>query len=139
MSQRRAPETNVTGPSRKLKCAIYTRRSVEETADKEYGSLIAQRESGLAFIASQQAEGWLLVDDNYDDNGYSGSTLERPGLRRLLADIERGLIDIVVVYKVDRLSRSLMDLAKLVNLFEAHGVTFVWSPSPLTPRRAWVG
>jgi DNA invertase Pin-like site-specific DNA recombinase len=112
-------------PALKLRCAIYTRKSTDEGLDKEYSTLDAQRDSCEAYIASQRAEGWLLATDHYDDGGFSGGTLERPALRRLLADIEAGRIDVIVVYKIDRLSRSLMDFARLVETFEAHGVTFV--------------
>ncbi len=91
----------------------------------EFNSLDAQREACEAFIASQRAEGWVLVHDRYDDGGISGGTLERPALKRLIADIEAGLIDVVVVYKIDRLSRSLIDFTKLVEVFDAHSVTFV--------------
>jgi DNA invertase Pin-like site-specific DNA recombinase len=112
-------------PARKLRCAAYTRKSSEEGLDMEFNSLDAQREACEAYIASQRPEGWVLVPDRYDDGGVSGGTLERPALRRLLADIERGLIDVVVVYKIDRLSRALMDFAKLVEVFDANNVTFV--------------
>jgi DNA invertase Pin-like site-specific DNA recombinase len=110
---------------RKLRCAVYTRKSTDEGLEKEFNSLDAQREACEAYIASQRSEGWVLVHDRYDDGGVSGGTLERPALKRLLADIEAGLVDVVLVYKVDRLSRSLMDFAKLVETFEAHEVTFV--------------
>ena len=110
---------------RKLRCAVYTRKSSEEGLDMEFNSLDAQREACDAYVASQKAEGWLLVPDRYDDGGFSGGTLERPALQRLLADIEAGRIDVVVVYKIDRLSRSLMDFAKLVEVFDRNGVTFV--------------
>ncbi|MDI3306376.1 MAG: recombinase family protein [Acetobacteraceae bacterium] len=110
---------------RKLRCAVYTRKSTEEGLEKEFNSLDAQREACEAFIASQRAEGWVLVPDRYDDGGVSGGTLDRPALKRLLADIEAGLVDVVVVYKIDRLSRSLMDFARLVQTFDAHEVTFV--------------
>jgi DNA invertase Pin-like site-specific DNA recombinase len=110
---------------RKLRCVVYTRKSTDEGLEKEFNSLDAQRESCEAFIASQRSEGWVLVPDRYDDGGVSGGTLERPALKRLLADIEGGLVDVVVVYKIDRLSRSLMDFAKLVQTFDAHEVTFV--------------
>lgn len=112
-------------PVRKLRCAVYTRKSTEEGLDKEFNSLQAQRESCEAYIASQRSEGWALVRDAYDDGGFSGGTLERPGLQQLLADIEEGLVDVVVVYKIDRLSRSLMDFSKLVEVFDRAGVTFV--------------
>jgi site-specific DNA recombinase len=110
---------------RKLRCAVYTRKSSEEGLDMEFNSLDAQREACEAYVASQKAEGWLLVPDRYDDGGFSGGTLERPALQRLLADIEAGRVDIVVVYKIDRLSRSLMDFARLVEVFDRKGVTFV--------------
>ena len=110
---------------RKLRCAVYTRKSTEEGLEQAFNSLDAQREACEAFIASQRAEGWVLVHDRYDDGGVSGGTLDRPALKRLLADIEAGLIDVVVVYKIDRLSRSLMDFAKLVETFDTHAVTFV--------------
>jgi DNA invertase Pin-like site-specific DNA recombinase len=111
--------------TRKLRCAIYTRKSSEEGLEQEFNSLHAQRESCEAYIASQRSEGWVLVRDQYDDGGISGGTLERPALKQLLADIEDGLVDVVVVYKIDRLSRSLMDFAKLVEVFDRNGVTFV--------------
>ena len=110
---------------RKLRCAIYTRKSSEEGLEQEFNSLHAQREACESYIASQRSEGWVLVRDQYDDGGISGGTLERPGLKRLLADIEDGLVDVVVVYKIDRLSRSLMDFSKLVEVFDRNGVTFV--------------
>lgn len=109
----------------KLRCAVYTRKSSEEGLEQEFNSLDAQRESCEAYIASQRSEGWIPVRDRYDDGGISGGTLERPALQRLLADIEDGLVDVVVVYKIDRLSRSLMDFAKLVEVFDRNQVTFV--------------
>jgi site-specific DNA recombinase len=109
----------------KVRCAVYTRKSSEEGLDMEFNSLDAQREACEAYIASQKPEGWVLVCDRYDDGGASGGTLERPALKRLLADIELGKVDVVVVYKIDRLSRSLMDFAKLVEVFERRNVTFV--------------
>jgi len=111
--------------TKKFRCAVYTRKSTDEGLDKEFNTLDAQREACEAYVASQRAEGWTLVRDRYDDGGFSGGTLERPALKRLLADIEQGLVDVIVVYKIDRLSRSLMDFAKLVETMEAHGVTFV--------------
>lgn len=110
---------------RKLRCAVYTRKSSEEGLEQEFNSLHAQREACEAYIASQRSEGWVLVRDHYDDGGISGGTLERPGLKRLMADIEDGLVDVVVVYKIDRLSRSLSDFARLVEVFDRNGVTFV--------------
>jgi site-specific DNA recombinase len=111
--------------TRKRRCAVYTRKSTDEGLEKEFNSLDAQREACEAYIASQRSEGWVLVHDRYDDGGVSGGTLERPALKRLLADIEAGLVDVVVVYKIDRLSRSLMDFAKLVQIFDQNDVTFV--------------
>jgi DNA invertase Pin-like site-specific DNA recombinase len=110
---------------RKLRCAVYTRKSSEEGLEQEFNSLHAQREACESYIASQRSEGWVLVRDQYDDGGISGGTLERPGLKRMLADIEDGLVDVVVVYKIDRLSRSLMDFSKLIEVFDRNGVTFV--------------
>src|SRR5256714_3805244 len=114
------------GSERKtLRCAIYTRKSSEHGLEQDFNSLDAQRESAEAYIKSQGHEGWKLVRTTYDDGGLSGGTMERPALQTLLADIAANLIDVVVVYKVDRLTRSLTDFAKLVDLFEAHGVSFV--------------
>ncbi len=111
--------------ARKLRCAVYTRKSSEEGLEQEFNSLDAQREACEAYIASQRSEGWVLIRDQYDDGGISGGTLERPALQRLLSDIEDGLVDVVVVYKIDRLSRSLMDFSKLVEVFDRNNVTFV--------------
>src|ERR1700722_16719995 len=117
--------SDLHGVTRKLRCAVYTRKSSEEGLEMEFNSLDAQREACEAYIVSQRGQGWILVPNRYDDGGVSGGTLDRPALRRLLADIEAGLIDIVVVYKVDRLSRSLMDFHKLIELMERHQATFV--------------
>jgi site-specific DNA recombinase len=108
-----------------VRCAIYTRKSSEEGLDQEFNSLDAQREAAEAFIASQKAEGWTALLDRYDDGGYSGGSIERPALERLLHDINAGKVDCVVVYKVDRLSRSLMDFARIMETFERQGVSFV--------------
>jgi len=110
---------------RRQRCAIYTRKSSEEGLDMEFNSLDAQREACEAFVTSQKAEGWATIRERYDDGGFSGGTLERPGLKRLIQDVEAGLIDVIVVYKIDRLSRSLMDFAKLVEIFDRNQVTFV--------------
>ncbi|WP_376094333.1 recombinase family protein [Roseomonas sp. CCTCC AB2023176] len=110
---------------RKLRCAVYTRKSTEEGLEREFNTLDAQRDACEAYVASQRQEGWVLLRDRYDDGGFSGGTLERPALQRLLRDVEAGRVDVIVVYKIDRLSRSLMDFARLVETFEAHGVTFV--------------
>src|SRR6202162_3251231 len=107
------------------RCAIYTRKSSEEGLEQEFNSLAGQREACEAYIRSQQHEGRLSARNRYDDGGFSGGNLERPAAQRLLSDIRAGRIDIVVVYKVDRLTRSLADFARLVELFDAHGVSFV--------------
>jgi site-specific DNA recombinase len=112
-------------PARKLRCACYTRKSSEEGLEQEFNSLHAQREAGLAYIASQKSEGWIALPDHFDDAAVSGGTLDRPALQRLLRDVEAGLVDVIVTYKLDRLSRSLTDFAKLVDVFERHNVTFV--------------
>ncbi len=107
------------------RCAVYTRKSSEEGLEQDFNSLHAQREACEAFIKSQAGEGWRLVKTAYDDGGLSGGTMERPALQRLLDDIRQGLIDVIVVYKVDRLTRSLADFAKMVEIFDAQGVSFV--------------
>ena len=109
----------------KIRCAIYTRKSSEEGLDQAFNSLDAQREACAAYILSQASEGWVALPAIYDDGGLSGGTLERPALKRLLADIAAGGIDIIVVYKVDRLTRSLFDFAKLVETFDKTGTSFV--------------
>src|SRR5216110_2441478 len=111
-------------PSRK-RCAIYTRKSSEEGLEQEFNSLQAQSEACEAYIRSQRHEGWVLARTRYDDGGFSGGNMERPALQQLLADIQEGRIDIIVVYKVDRLTRSLADFARLVEIFDAQGVSFV--------------
>ena len=111
--------------TKKLRCAIYTRKSSEEGLDQAFNSLDAQREACAAFIQSQKHEGWTVSPKLYDDGGFSGGTLQRPALKRLLADIEEGQIDVIVVYKVDRLTRALSDFAKLVEIFDRRGVSFV--------------
>ncbi len=108
-----------------LRCAIYTRKSTEEGLEQEFNTLQAQRESAEAYIASQRLSGWSVVEERYDDGGFSGASLDRPALSRLMAAVEAGGIDCVVVYKVDRLSRSLLDFARLIAVFERHGVSFV--------------
>ena len=114
-----------TSPIKKIRCGIYTRTSSDEGLDQEFNSLDAQREACESYIASQKREGWILAPDHYEDGGFSGGTLKRPALQRLLGDIEAGAIDCVVVYKIDRLSRALVDFTKLVEAFDQHGVTFV--------------
>src|SRR3954465_11061211 len=108
-----------------LRCAIYTRKSSEEGLEQDFNSLHAQREACEAYVTSQKHEGWRALPTTYDDGGFSGGSMERPGLEKLLADIEARAIDVVVVYKVDRLTRSLMDFAKIVEVFDRHGVSFV--------------
>src|SRR3984957_20514241 len=110
---------------RALRCAIYTRKSSEEGFEQEFNSLHAQREACEACIRSQRHEGWVCLAQDYDDGGLSGATMDRPALQQLLADIQSGKIDAVVTYKVDRLTRSLADFAKIVEVFDAKGVSFV--------------
>jgi site-specific DNA recombinase len=112
-------------PLRSLRCAVYTRKSTEHGLDQEFNSLDAQREACEAYIKSQASLGWKLLHEHYDDAAYSGGNLERPALKRLLREIQLGRIDVVVVYKIDRLTRSLADFAKLVETFDAHSVSFV--------------
>lgn len=108
-----------------LRCAVYTRKSTEEGLEQEFNSLDAQREAAEAFIASQRGEGWTCLLDRYDDGGYTGGNMERPAFKRLMADVEAGLIECVVVYKVDRLSRSLLDFTRIMEVLDRHGVSFV--------------
>ena len=108
-----------------IRCAVYTRKSSEDGLDQEFNSLDAQYESCVAYIASQRHEGWKLVPDRFDDGGISGGTLERPGLQRLMAEIDAGRIGMVVVYKIDRLTRSLADFVRLVERLDAKGCSFV--------------
>jgi site-specific DNA recombinase len=118
-------EKGARRPTRRLRCAIYTRKSTDEGLDHAFNSLDAQREACTAFIVSQKHEGWTALATPYDDGGYSGGTLERPALKKLITDIEAGNVDVVVVYKVDRLTRALSDFAKLVDVFDRRGVSFV--------------
>ncbi len=111
--------------TKKLRCAVYTRKSSEEGLEQAFNSLDAQREAGVDYVHSQKHEGWHLLPERYDDGGISGGTMERPGLKRLLADVEADKIDIIVVYKVDRLSRSLGDFARMIELFDQRRVSFV--------------
>src|SRR5437660_10570045 len=108
-----------------LRCAVYTRKSTEHGLEQEFNSLDAQRESCEAYIKSQAFQGWRALPQQYNDPAYSGGNLDRPALKRLLADIEAGKIDVIVVYKIDRLTRSLADFAKLVEAFHANSVFFV--------------
>lgn len=110
---------------RRMRCAVYTRKSSEEGLDQEYNSIDAQRDAGHAYIASQRAEGWIAVSDDYDDPAFSGGNMDRPALKRLLTDIEAGKIDVIIIYKIDRLTRSLSDFSRMVEVFERQGVSFV--------------
>ena len=112
-------------PAKELRCAIYTRKSTEHGLELEFNSLDAQREACEAYIKSQASEGWRLLPKRYDDPAYSGGNMDRPALQKLLKDIEAGQVDVVVVYKIDRLTRSLADFAKLVEVFDAKSVSFV--------------
>ena len=109
----------------KIRCAIYTRKSSEEGLELDFNSLQAQREACEAYISSQKQENWRLISRAYDAGGYSGGTLDRPALQRLLADVKAGLVDIIVVYKIDRLTRSLMDFSKIVEVLDKHKASFV--------------
>jgi site-specific DNA recombinase len=106
-------------------CAIYTRKSTNEGLDQDFTTLDNQREAAESYINSQKSEGWIILPDKYDDGGYTGANTDRPALQKLIVDIKEGKINCVVVYKVDRLSRSLLDFVQLLELFEKHGVTFV--------------
>src|SRR5436305_12570063 len=110
---------------RRWRCAIYTRKSSEEGLEQAFNSLHAQREACEAYIRSQRHEGWVFLPQAYDDGGLSGATMDRPALQQLLADIQAGKVDVVVTYKVDRLTRSLIDFAKIVEIFDGKGVSFV--------------
>ena len=112
-------------PGGTIRCAVYTRKSTEEGLEQAFNSLDAQREACEAYILSQRHEGWTLAKAAYDDGGFSGGTMERPGLKRLLADVQAGRVDVIVVYKVDRLTRALSDFAKIVDVLDARGASFV--------------
>src|SRR5690348_16137675 len=112
-------------PARAARCAIYTRVPTDQGLEQDFNSLHAQYEASQAYIRSQAHAGWTLIRSKYDDGGFSGGNIDRPALQKLLDDVRSGKIDIIVVYKVDRLTRSLADFAKLVELFDAHGVSFV--------------
>src|SRR5215475_7380896 len=112
-------------PASPVRCAVYTRKSTEEGLDQDFNSLDAQREAAEAYIHSQAHAGWTVLATRYDDGGYSGSNLDRPALQRLLTDIRAGQIDCVLTHRVDRLSRSLLDFARLMETFEEHRVSFV--------------
>ena len=126
-ARRTSPRRPGTEPGRtpRVRCAVYTRKSTDEGLEQEFNSLDAQREAAEAYIASQRHEGWVTLSEHYDDGGFTGADMERPALQRLLAGIKAGEIDCVVVYKVDRLSRSLLDFARIMGIFDAHEVSFV--------------
>ena len=111
--------------TKQVRCAVYTRKSTDEGLDQEFHSLDTQREAAEAYIASQRHEGWTCLPDRYDDGGFSGGTIDRPALRRLLTDVEAGRVDAVIVYKVVRLSRSLLDFARILGILEKQSVAFV--------------
>lgn len=111
--------------TKRLRCAIYTRKSTEEGLEQAFNSLDAQREACAAYILSQRHEGWVLLPDFYDDGGFTGGNMDRPGLKQLLADVREGKVDVVVVYKVDRLTRSLADFAKIVDVLDEAEASFV--------------
>lgn len=111
--------------NKEVRCAIYTRKSPEEGLEQSFNSLEAQREACHAFIQSQKHEGWIALSDHYDGGGFSGGNIQRPALTQLLSDIRARKINTVVVYKVDQLTRSLMDFAKIIEVFDSHGVSFV--------------
>src|SRR6201984_2462707 len=119
------PATNSTRRKGTVRCAVYTRKSSEEGLEQGFNSLEAQREACEAFITSQRHEGWVCLGTAYDDGGFSGATMDRPALQGLLADITGGRVDTIVVYKIDRLTRSLTDFAKIVEVLDARGASFV--------------
>src|SRR5580698_8462784 len=118
-------EPNGSAEAKTIRCAIYTRKSTEEGLQQEFNSLDAQREASEAFIVSQKNEGWQVVAEHFDDGGYTGGNMDRPALKRLLAAVEARSIDCIVVYKMDRLSRSLLDFARIIEIFDRNGVSFV--------------
>jgi len=121
-----------------VRCAIYTRKSTDEGLERQFNTFDAQRESAEAYIASQRREGWLCLRQRYDDGGYTGGNMQRPALKRLMADIKAGQVDVVIVYQVDRLSRSLLDFAKMMQTFDERKVSFVsvTQQSPPTKSRS---
>jgi site-specific DNA recombinase len=122
---RSSNQGKVVDPPRRLRCAIYTRKSTEEGLEQEFSSLDAQREAAEAFIQSQRREGWTALPEHFADGGFTGANMDRPALQRLLDAIDAGTVDCVVVYKVDRLSRSLLDFTRILSLFEKRNVSFV--------------
>jgi site-specific DNA recombinase len=122
---RGSTRVQLPAPARTIRCAIYTRKSTDENLDNNFNSLDAQREAGLAFVATMRQEGWITLPERYDDGGFTGGNTERPALKRLLTDVVAGKVDSIIVYKIDRLSRSLLDFLRLIELFEQHQVAFV--------------
>lgn len=108
-----------------IKCAVYTRKSTDEGLEKEFNTLEAQREAGENYVKSQKHQGWVLIKEHYDDGGFSGGNMNRPSLKRLLQDVEAGKVNMIVVYKIDRLTRSLTDFAKMVDIFDKYKCSFV--------------
>src|SRR6266478_6392050 len=131
MKKEPEPGTGTGSRASVCRCAIYTRKSTEEGLNQPFNTLEAQREAAEAYILSQRHLGWTVIADRYDDGGYAGGNLERPALQKLLTDLEAGKIECVVIYKVDRLSRSLLDFARLMEIFEQHGVSLVSVTQPL--------
>ena len=123
--------------NKKVRCCIYTRKSIEEGLDMSFNTLDAQREAGENYIASQKANGWICLPERYDDGGFSGGNLDRPAFNRMKEDIIAGKIDMVVVYKLDRLSRSLLDFMSLQQFFETHGVAFCPVTQPAILQFGW--
>ena len=121
----RRPRIRSASPPPSRRCAVYTRVSTDHGLEQDFNSLDAQREACAAYIRSQAHEGWILAHGRYDDGGYSGASLDRPALQALLDTVRQRRVDVIVVYKVDRLTRSLADFAKLVKLFDVHGVSFI--------------
>jgi DNA invertase Pin-like site-specific DNA recombinase len=122
-----------------VRCAIYTRKSTEEGLEQAFNSLDAQREACAAYVMSQQHEGWTLLPEYYDDGGISGGTMDRPAMQRLLADVRDGKVDVIVVYKVDRLTRRLVDFAKIVEVLDEAGASFLSVPRRSTQPTRWGG
>src|ERR1700712_307520 len=123
--KRTAKATTIVAKPTQVRCAVYTRKSTEEGLEQAFNSLDAQREAGENYVKSQAGEGWTCLPDRYDDGGFTGGNMDRPAVRRLMADIEAGKVDCVVVYKVDRLSRSLLDFARMMQVFDQHRIAFV--------------
>jgi len=132
----RAPNPTAPAEPRRIRCAIYTRKSTSEGLESDFNTLDAQRDAAEFYIRAMRHEGWEALPERYDDGGFTGGNIERPALQRLLADIEAGKIDMVVVYKVDRLSRSLLDFAQLLAVFETKGVGFVSTTQQFNTRDA---